>query len=120
MFQRSCRDRLLTDGPAGETLDGGLREELAESGLVVKNPGLVHEADFAVPAVDLTGDDLLDDVLGLAALLELGGGDFLFVGDRFGRDFGGVDVWRQVFLMPASSISPPMSRRTPILPLKWM
>src|SRR5690606_13640733 len=70
-----------TDGDLLADLGAGLADQITDALLVVLHPILVHEADRLEELVDLPLDDLLEDVLRLLLIAELGHVDLLLLGD---------------------------------------
>ena len=72
----------FADHPADETLDLEGGSDLGKGGFVIQDPGLVHQTDFRVEAVDFTGEDLFEHFSRLAGEFGIGGGsDLFFLGD---------------------------------------
>src|SRR5688500_1972245 len=70
---------------------GQLLHELAYGLLVVAYPGLIEQRDILVEGLDLSFDDLVDEMRGLPALLDLLGEDPALVRDLVRRDLILVD-----------------------------
>src|SRR3954470_16765707 len=70
-------------------------DQFADGLLRLSHPRLVHQRDVLVVRLDLAGDDLLDQVIGLAALLDLLYEDALLLLDLVGRNLILVDRHRR-------------------------
>src|SRR5262249_17190041 len=106
----------LPDGETGKAPDGDvfanlrglLGDQFLDLLLVVLNPGLVHQADGLAVLLQLAGDDLLPDRLGLFLLAQLLALNFALLLEDLGRDVlapdvervGGDDLHREVFDQP--------------------
>src|SRR3954466_617641 len=66
-------------------------DQIANRLLRLSDPRLVHEGDILVVRLDLARDDLLDEVIRLAALLHLLDEDALLLLDLVGRNLVLVD-----------------------------
>ena len=83
----------FADGPTGKTHDFDSGVLFGKSGLVITDPGLVHQADFRVEAVDFTGEDLFQHFSRLAGQFGIGGSSNLFfLGDNSFGDLAAADV----------------------------